>query len=389
MWFNRMWSTGAANGGRPDRLDALTSVRFFFALMVVGTHFCGYHPTVLPTWAAPLGGIAVSWFFILSGFILAYNFPILSSPSKITQFLISRFWRLFPVQLATIVASLLLFPSGWGIVNGMPSVFYQALTLTQTWTAIPFTSQVFNVPAWSISCEWFFYLMFPLLIAALGVTRIAIVTLAAGVALAWATVHGCWSSQAAFQNGGDSLHVTCYMLTIYWPPIRLWEFTLGIGVCDLVKGLRQQGVPAWWQPTLVVVALIVFAERSTILGTMLPGYFASFFTDWLLSALAGAVLIGGLALNGYMTRWMSFPPLVFCGEVSFSIYMTHMLVLRYFSEHEIGVSLTGWAQFAFVCLLTFAISSIIYLAVESPSRKLLKAAFARIAIKPRQVSIVP
>ena len=85
----------SAEPARPRRLDALTSIRFVFSLMVVGTHFSGYHPGALPSWIGPLGNIAVGWFFVLSGFILAYNFPRLDSGKLRWKFVVSRFFRLF------------------------------------------------------------------------------------------------------------------------------------------------------------------------------------------------------------------------------------------------------------------------------------------------------
>jgi peptidoglycan/LPS O-acetylase OafA/YrhL len=228
----------AIGTARPRHLDALTSVRAVFALMVVFHHFVGYHGAAIPDWAVDAGNIAVSWFFILSGFILAYNFPVLRGGEETLKFVASRFWRLFPVQAITTLASLALFSSSVSLARAFPADLLGSLTLTHTWAAIPFALQALNVPAWSISVEWFFYLLLPLLIAHGWVVRTLLALAAFGIAASWAHTLGCFASQANFQAPGDSFHTTCYQLFLYWPPGRHWEFTLGLALCSLSSRIR-------------------------------------------------------------------------------------------------------------------------------------------------------
>ncbi len=362
---------------RPDRLDALTSIRFVFSLMVVGTHFSGYHPDAVPGWIGPLGNIAVSWFFILSGFILAYNFPRLGGGRLKLKFIISRFFRLFSVQALTIMLSLYLFPSGWGIVQSYALYFYQALTMTQSWTAIPFASQVFNVPAWSISDEWFFYLFFPVLIQASWPWRLAVGAVAASASICGMTALGCWAGQAAFQAGGDSFHPTCYMLAIYWPPIRLLEFIIGIAMCEMTVKIRQRPFAGVKQVIVTAMCLVLFINIDHIVKSIDSSFIFGFFATWILSAAVGAGLIFSFALPGPLAVGLSMPFLVFLGEISFSVYMTHMLVLRYISETLIGSNSSIYIQFLGMYLVVTMLSAVVYMIVETPSRKLVKAALQK------------
>jgi peptidoglycan/LPS O-acetylase OafA/YrhL len=361
----------------PKQLGALTSVRALFALMVLYHHFVGYHRLAMPDWAADAGNIAVSWFFILSGFILAYNFPVLRGGEEAFKFIVSRFWRLFPVHAVMILVSVVLFSgSGLGLIRAHPAALLVSLTLTHAWPAIPAASQVFNVPAWSISVEWFFYLLFPLLIAQGWVVRILLAVAAFAIAGTWAHALGCFASQANFQAPGDSYHTTCYQLFLYWPPARLWEFMLGMAICSLSSRIRALRGCEFIQVMLTALAIWAFLDRANLIGPISFSFHWSFFGSWIITSLIGAALILALSLPGPIDRALSFPALVFLGEVSFSVYMTHMLVLRFADTHQIGYTQPVTVQLAVTYAVVTAISACLFLYVEKPSRLMLKRAFA-------------
>jgi peptidoglycan/LPS O-acetylase OafA/YrhL len=362
---------------RPRQLGALTSVRALFALMVLYHHFVGYHRLALPDWAADAGNIAVSWFFILSGFILAYNFPVLRGGEDTFKFIVSRFWRLFPVHAAMILVSVVLFSgSGLALIRTYPVSLLVSLTLTHGWPAIPAASQMFNVPAWSISVEWFFYLLFPLLMARGWVVRTLLAVAAFAIAATWGHALGCFASQANFQAAGDSFHTTCYQVFLYWPPARLWEFTLGIALCSLSSRIRALRGCEFIQVILTALAIWAFLDRANLIGPLSFSFHWSFFGSWIITSLIGAALILALSLPGPIDRALSFPALVFLGEVSFSVYMTHMLVLRFADTHQIGYTQPVSVQLAGTYAVVTAISACLFLYVEKPSRLMLKRAFA-------------
>jgi peptidoglycan/LPS O-acetylase OafA/YrhL len=361
---------------RPSRLDALTSVRALFALMVLYHHFVGYHALTMPDWAVNVGNIAVSWFFVLSGFILAYNFPLLRGGEATFKYVVSRFWRLFPVHALVILASVVLFSdSRLALIRAHPAALPASLTLTHAWPAIPAASQVFNVPAWSISVEWFFYLLFPLLIARGWVVRTLLAIAAFAIAATWADALGCFAGQANFEARGDSYHTTCYQLFLYWPPARLWEFTLGMALCDLSRRIRAWRRCELVQVMLIALAIGAFLDRSELIGWIYFDVYSAFFGSWIITTLVGASLILALSLRGPIDRALSFPALVFLGDVSFSVYMTHMLVLSFAATHQIGYTQPILVQFAGIFAVVMAISICLYLYVEQPSRLLLKRAF--------------
>lgn len=355
-------------------IPALTSVRFFFALMVIATHFQGFSRVEgVPSWVGPLGNIAVSWFFILSGFILAYNFPRLATHRATTEFLIARFWRLFPLQALTLLASYLMFESSRHLVEVSPTYLWRSLSLTHAWTASPFAAQAFNVPAWSISHEWFFYLAFPLLIAWGWKSALGFSLLAAAIAVSWATSLGCWDSAAAFQAPGDSYDPTCNAVLYYWPPARLWEFATGIGLCAIAVRLHQRGIRAWFQPVMVTSAVLMFVYRADLMWFIPFGFFSHTFAGWAVSTLVGCMIILGLSQDGLVAEIMRYRHLVFAGEISFSMYMIHMLILRYADATGVLAGPPYILSFILVCAVTIAISAATFLLIEQPSRSWLKS----------------
>lgn len=145
-------------------LKALTAVRFFAAMYVVLYHD-GLQERLrgVPVAARFMesGHTSVPMFFVLSGFVLAYNYPSVRSKRS---FWIARFARIYPVYLLATLSMLGAEFAEFGWRH--PVSFYVGvvlvLGLVQTWW--PRYSFFLNVPAWTLSVEAFFYALFPFLI---------------------------------------------------------------------------------------------------------------------------------------------------------------------------------------------------------------------------------
>ena len=107
-------------------INTLTSLRLFFALMVFGAH-CYVVDSTFSTHFYKEGFVGVSFFFILSGFIIAYNYQQKLVERKVSkrQFWVARIARIYPLHIATLlgvaVIGNLLNPMGWG---GRIETFY-------------------------------------------------------------------------------------------------------------------------------------------------------------------------------------------------------------------------------------------------------------------------
>ena len=173
-----------------EKLPILDAMRLVAALIVVMVHYelIFGHFVVYGTLATS----ALSWFFVLSGFILSYTYPTLQGAAQYKRFYLHRVVRIFPVYiLAVLVSSLFVSAAYLSLGDGFfaevnrpfelrydlpqpldASFFIMAtlrhLTFTQSVSDIDTLNLVFNGPLWSLVLEVYFYLCFPLLLVALN-----------------------------------------------------------------------------------------------------------------------------------------------------------------------------------------------------------------------------
>ena len=124
-------------------INTLTSLRLFFALMVFGAH-CYVVDSTFSTHFYKEGFVGVSFFFILSGFIIAYNYQQKLVERKVSkrQFWVARIARIYPLHIATLlgvaVIGNLLNPMGWGELP------YFHLILQGCFVPVPFYLLLFH-----------------------------------------------------------------------------------------------------------------------------------------------------------------------------------------------------------------------------------------------------
>src|SRR5438270_766696 len=142
-------------------LVPLTSVRFLAALRVAVYHFVSWGDKAY-WWRGLLATpISVTYFFVSSGFLLAYNYSERSDLGQMdsTRFLLGRVARLLPVYFLGLLVSipLLLQPGNFSLRKTTLTVF-----LLQSW--FPNSALYWNSPAWALSDLAFFYLCLPVLL---------------------------------------------------------------------------------------------------------------------------------------------------------------------------------------------------------------------------------
>jgi peptidoglycan/LPS O-acetylase OafA/YrhL len=249
---------------RKETLPSLTSPRFLAALWVALGHYIGWHAAVLsafpPVMQAPLGVFtttgsdAVSFFFVLSGLILTYTYltPDGTLRGSARSFYVARIARIYPAYvLAFILAAL---PYTWSFgTRGVPGTGLAALSLTQSWWPGVFISQQWNGPAWSVSTEAGFYLLFPLLAPALahlsrrGLLYLLILCWMLTMILPGLDTPGLWPSDAWYWASWGVLQVS--------PLGRLPEFLIGCCACLLFLR-RSQAVSSGWRVDLLTGATL-------------------------------------------------------------------------------------------------------------------------------------
>jgi peptidoglycan/LPS O-acetylase OafA/YrhL len=157
----------------------LTGIRFVAAAVVVADHFA---PRPFFS-GADAGPAAVTLFFLLSGFVLTYT----ARPGRVRlrEFYVARLARIYPAYLLGLVLAAALLPFGvyhpdqW--CPAPAPALVPDLALVQSW--VPEYTTCLDNPSWSLSCELFFYALFPLLL--LLVRRVSTPRLGLTLAACW------------------------------------------------------------------------------------------------------------------------------------------------------------------------------------------------------------
>ncbi|MCY3003682.1 MAG: acyltransferase, partial [Planctomycetota bacterium] len=157
---------------RPDSLPALTGLRFVAAFAVFVEH--SREAFGIPIDGLQmLGGVAVGFFFVLSGFILTYVYGSQLERRDVPRFWLARWARIWPLHVVCLALAMLLQPSHHVPHDGHAwAVLASHVALLQSWSTEGDWTLALNGPAWSISVELFFYLSFPFL-ARLGTRAFA------------------------------------------------------------------------------------------------------------------------------------------------------------------------------------------------------------------------
>lgn len=316
-------STGKRN------FDALTGLRFFAAVAVVIYHFAS---VLSRSWAAPLtnlvnsGFVAVSFFYVLSGFVLSYSYVNSAGDMQGSRrsFWVARLARIYPAYL---LAFLLAAPTNivWSLnVNSLSAGITKlavgavsVLSLQQAWT--PWSAWYWNYPAWSVSVESFFYLCFPLLVPA--VKRIEKKYLIVAMVSLWIFGLALPSLLVATHrvpaDGNDRLA----MAVEFTPLLRLPEFVVGILLARLyVQGVR---INSRWNAAITYLPTILVVLTLAIFGSAVPRLLLS---NGLLVPLFALLILGLADGQTVFAKCLSWSPLVLLGEASYGIYILQIPV---------------------------------------------------------------
>ncbi|QIP05480.1 MULTISPECIES: acyltransferase family protein [Bradyrhizobium] len=144
------------------RFVVLDFYRFVAALGVFIFHLKLIDTGISPAWNGSYG-LFVDMFFILSGFVISYSYPSdARGVAAYSRFMIRRIARIYPLHLLSLLIFVVLIGVGLErTARSTPVDFLYNLLLLQAWGVTNHLS--FNSPSWSISAEFFCYLVFPLL----------------------------------------------------------------------------------------------------------------------------------------------------------------------------------------------------------------------------------
>jgi peptidoglycan/LPS O-acetylase OafA/YrhL len=365
-------------------IKALTGLRIIAAVWVVLFHFRPMLSDISPDFRenlAPVlncGAQGVDLFFILSGFVLTWNYLDRMGRSWSTRetlhFLWLRLARVWPVYLVTmhLAALLVILSLHVGHVplpeaSDLTAVSYiRQVLLVQLWFEPFFDGTSWDGPAWSISAEWLAYLLFGGL--ALVIFRMKLATRARTL---------MWLAVAASLPPVVMLLASGHFYTPWsWLPRIVTQFAAGALACAAVRRLRLtdrgRHIAGWLSLLLLaaVVGVLYWFNAHPISGVVEND--SSGVVDVLFVPLVITLAVG----LGSLPRLLSTRVMVYGGQISFCLYMVHELVHTTWGWAVEQFQLTPWESDSpwkwnvlGLFAIALALSSLLYHAVEEPARR--------------------
>jgi peptidoglycan/LPS O-acetylase OafA/YrhL len=296
------------------------------------------------------GYLAVDFFFILSGFVLAsaYGHLAVKSLTAYRTFLWRRFARLFPLHWGVLLLMYLAARDA-GSSPGWPYALME-FSLMNEWGLVPTKfSNVMNPVDWSLSTEWFVNIIFPLLAWVFmrgSIWRVPILC---------TSILGCLVLILILNHNT----VTCGDPFSLLPLLRCaTDFSAGLMIFRFRAMLIFCAGPYVFGATLIIFAIAL----------LLPG------TDLLVVACA-CIFIAGLAQNtGFVARALSHWSFHRLGQISYSIYLIQIPIMGVMLKlSAVGSPIESGILFFVASVVgTLAVATLTYYGLERPAQAFLR-----------------
>jgi peptidoglycan/LPS O-acetylase OafA/YrhL len=367
-------TASAIKPARKPPLPALTGIRTLLAFNIVLFHFTPPHLGLLRPFVEN-GFVFVNVFFLISGYILAYNYADRGATLVKREFWLARFSRLYPVYLLALVISFEMLKLEWTARSG--TEFWKGLVLTplllQGWS--PSLATFWNTVGWTLSSEVAFYAVFPWLILMPWPRRPSRLILL--LLVLWAI---------------DILPATLYLL---FNPDNLSAPVTRYTSTTLIRFLKYTPIPyaATFMAGITLARLqlcvtITERKRLAIAAAALTGlglffYLATPHLPYLLKH-GGLLLplfvclVFGLSGSHAISAVFAWRPLLLIGESSYCLYLLHFNVFLLIHNHHLTerlhvAALDPWISYAALVV----VSLIVYRFIENPARKAILSRFSR------------
>jgi peptidoglycan/LPS O-acetylase OafA/YrhL len=298
-------TSGAARRPFHANLEALRGIA---ALLVVLHHLSLNAGSLLAS--VPIlrqGWLFVDLFFVLSGYVIAaVHAESDATPAAARRFLIRRFFRLYPLHFATLLAALAIdFHNGTARLPGYAIMAGMNLTMTHSWGLVP--GSVLNGPSWSISTEWAAYLLFAWICLATPLVRRRLLIIGGVGLLSFAAL-------LVWRGGGLEGDL------LFRLPRCLLSFALGAGVWAWCRGrpplVRRSAAALQLLAGGAMAAMLAAAGLAPQLTLLMPVISAAM--------IAAMVRDPGSAVRRTLER----PIPQWLGRCSYSLYLVHMPLFR-------------------------------------------------------------
>jgi peptidoglycan/LPS O-acetylase OafA/YrhL len=355
---------------KPARLDALTGLRCFAAVNIVLFHFSN------PDWFGPLapvvnaGYASVSFFILLSGFVLGYNYNAKARAGELSnvRFYEARFTRLYPIYLLSLILAFKIIPIEWG--SHTPGMFWTGMVLSplllQGW--IPEIATFLNTPAWTMSSESFYYVLFPFMARWKRPEQVGLHLAKMGLVWLIGLVPG--TLYVIFNPDGlahvDRFSYGPWLQALKYTPLpHLASFVFGVLLAELDEVVPRAGN--------LRLGIGIFGFGATFV-TLTQAYRLPYplLHDGFFMPLFGCIVLGLAGINP-LSKLFGLPPLVFVGEASYCLYLLHFNLWNMIHDSHV-LNRLGLARFdpwiSYVLLIGMALVALHF--IEKPAQRILR-----------------
>ena len=364
----------AAATTRKPPLPALTGIRTLLAIFIILFHFTPPHLGFL----YPIinnGYVFVGVFFLISGYVLTYNYADRAKTLVKREFWLARFSRLYPVYLLVLLISFRMVQDEWHARSHFE--FWQGMIMTplvlQGWS--PSVATFWNTVAWTLSSEVVLYAAFPWLIRLPWPKKPArLILLLIALWIVGLIPHSLYLLLNPDHIVGpvDRYSSTQLIRFLKYTPLPyVCTFLIGVTLGKLQHALtitsRQRLVLSFVSLTLVGVFFYTLVLRTPYLlmhgGLMTPVF---------------AALMLGLSGPHAISAVFSWRPLLLIGESSYCLYLLHFNVFQLVHTYHVPerlhlLAFDPWLSYGILILLALATFHF----VETPARRAILSRFSR------------
>lgn len=362
---------------RKPALPALSGLRTVLAINVMFFHFEPPHPAFL----TPVIGNAyvfVGFFFLISGFVLGYNYadrPVLLK----RQFYVARISRVYPTYLLVLLLSIPFLLEEWKAHTPAKFLLGMVLTPLALQGFVPSLATFWNTVGWTVPAEFFLYAMFPFLLLFFAARERRLRTpkqVCSAILACW--VIGILPHFAYLLTNPDHLigpatrysYATGLRFLKYDPLMYLCSFSAGI----LLARLQAQLVLTPTRRAFVAFAALAVLAAFFAFGVQRIPYVIVH--GALLLPVFSALLIG-LSGQNPVASIFAWKPLMWLGETTLALYLLHfnafLLIHFYKLPERLHVArFDPWISFAFILLLAVLVLKFF----ERPARRYFLGLFA-------------
>ncbi|MBG6239550.1 peptidoglycan/LPS O-acetylase OafA/YrhL [Mycetocola sp. CAN_C7] len=320
------------------------------------------------SYALSFGSYGVTFFFVLSGFVLTWS----ARPgTAVSTFYWRRFARIYPSHFIALLLAIPVFYSfspaaeDWWVKPVNVGILALSFVLLQGWSRDPVILFSGNPAAWTLTCEAFFYALHPVINRIFGKLRVRGSLLLVGAVIAAAFLY----------RFGVVLFPGSWLADAPLPVVRLSEFVIGIGIAQaMLSGWKVRIAPVWcYLGAGALIAWLVISLRWS--GTPIVDFFRLTANEWIIVACAitiAAVAWSDLTGKRSIMRWR---PFVLLGEWSYAFYLVHATVI-YALLAVVGVQPKGWSNLLWyvgLLIVTVAAAAALHYLVERPCERFLRS----------------